>query len=1412
MLLQRHIRRELPIRMDEDLWARAQSQGTPAGASLALGSGANIKDADERLLKQGLDAEGQPLDASWHLDDAELDLAAYEQLLLSLPEQHLSARERDTFGYVGSRFGYSKGRQHQIHAGVTRGAQLEAFEEELLEAAEQEDTKSGWVEKAGEKKKGVKGGAFKRRWFHLEDSQIVYSAKPDDKKAKGSIDLTTATSCEAAGPMEPLVFYVNLPTRKFVLRCADPFDTQSWTTVISQVISHNREAKEGFLEKRGAKNHSFKDRWFRILGTKMYYYKKQGDGKPAGTIELETATSCRVDKEDPEGRCFNIGVDGRDFVLRARDSADRDSWVENIAARCPELSGMDGFLLKIAKRGKKGQKRWFKLLGKRLVYFKKKGDKHAEGEIPLERATGCRPGDSQDGTVLVIEVGRALFPMKAETPEACRAWITAINESIQSASDDLDDGAEYDDADMPNTHLMVHRFQLLREKTDPAEHFGSVGEFLRWRKRQLVILGSGLHHQIDHLRETKGRAHEVSSEQKLDKALKGLKVIQNILSDAKYDVSEWTYQDDQTYQERLTLLNKHLDVVFESTDLVPLSEWAEDPSQVPAIICHFPLHLGSFFVERLMRKACFELEEFGGGLDFQLDNVAVLLQHVGHRLRFLDGLYDVVFACALVEQYKSVALQEQESAQEIVEVLGEEIGRVDADFPALATRSAEVLLLHVQKFAMTSLSSYHDLAESTYIAHFVEVFAGIMRLRRQMPETVYQRLERQISESVDKRYTALWAEAERDATEEARAGGGEDEYEDLVDREVDTGIAADPLSVLQHFCDLMAEQIETEVGEYAAYIGTQMENSDDASKVVVKTIADRLNADIMKAFGSIDEMSEVVMICWASLRALEEKLVDVLVRCGLEGEDAKPLKVDAALVKVACKWIDEKEKQFNERMNSSIDQESWEPFGEDVNFAACAVDLVSMLISVAKQYFEAELPVSAKVKIDSLGRPVWSDQEGLEEKAVVQILADKFGLSLQKFGHKIMQQCGDEPRQPWRAADKKSVRGRATTMGKELGKGLMSHVRHKEQEDSEEEEEEIVADADAVDIDGMCIRMATINYVADRCDDMCNELVIGCEQRMYTADWVPKALEAREIELKKMVRSLADTCSATIVYVRLKETLHEKAYRPLPSKSSIKSSDLFDQLDGFLETVMTNIPDDCYLEFKRISDSEAEDVPLREIILEQMLFNIIYVLQHTLGEFRGSRLMELTEEDEETDIAEVDIVTVQADTIELAGYFEAGIRPEVAQQITEKLNETWERVKGEAIDAKGSGKTAHDLDKESKVSGSDLASEAKAIGGAAAALTGGLTAGIGASLGLKKKDEGDFSATGFFDDDDDDDDDDDADATARVRAVTENLTSSITGGMSSGMGMRNLFLCGCCRLFKMLTFVRCLRRAVVAGR
>jgi len=75
--------------------------------------------------------------------------------------------------------------------------------------------------------------------------------------------------------MEPLTFYVVLPTRKFQLKAEDPFDSQRWVQTLTRIISNNQEAKEGMLDKQGAKNKSFKQRWFRILGTKMYAMQKR---------------------------------------------------------------------------------------------------------------------------------------------------------------------------------------------------------------------------------------------------------------------------------------------------------------------------------------------------------------------------------------------------------------------------------------------------------------------------------------------------------------------------------------------------------------------------------------------------------------------------------------------------------------------------------------------------------------------------------------------------------------------------------------------------------------------------------------------------------------------------------------------------------------------------------------------------------------------------------------------------------------------------------------------------------------------------------------------------------------------------------------------------------------------------------
>eukprot|EP00736_Rhodelphis_marinus_P012771 Rmarinus@m.25006 len=43
---------------------------------------------------------------------------------------------------------------------------------------------------------------------------------------------------------------------------------------------------EGFLYKAGVKNKAFKNRYFRLKGTQLSYYRSEKDGNPAGVVDL----------------------------------------------------------------------------------------------------------------------------------------------------------------------------------------------------------------------------------------------------------------------------------------------------------------------------------------------------------------------------------------------------------------------------------------------------------------------------------------------------------------------------------------------------------------------------------------------------------------------------------------------------------------------------------------------------------------------------------------------------------------------------------------------------------------------------------------------------------------------------------------------------------------------------------------------------------------------------------------------------------------------------------------------------------------------------------------------------------------------------------------------------------------------
>lgn len=87
--------------------------------------------------------------------------------------------------------------------------------------------------------------------------------------------------------------------------------------------------KEGVLRKMGEINPAYKKRYFILKGGKLHYYKKKGDGKPLGAIEL---LDCEVQPSLGSNSDFTVSSPHfeRTYRLRAESPAIREEWVASL--------------------------------------------------------------------------------------------------------------------------------------------------------------------------------------------------------------------------------------------------------------------------------------------------------------------------------------------------------------------------------------------------------------------------------------------------------------------------------------------------------------------------------------------------------------------------------------------------------------------------------------------------------------------------------------------------------------------------------------------------------------------------------------------------------------------------------------------------------------------------------------------------------------------------------------------------------------------------------------------------------------------------------------------------------------------------------------------------------------------------
>ncbi|OCT64548.1 sesquipedalian-1 [Xenopus laevis] len=96
---------------------------------------------------------------------------------------------------------------------------------------------------------------------------------------------------------------------------------------VSSVLAGSSPERQGYLLKKGSRNHaSYQRRWFLLWGNLLFYYEKQGDPQPLGIIVLERCSvSLRHSRQE---YAFSLYSLSRVYKMAAECQKDLELWVK----------------------------------------------------------------------------------------------------------------------------------------------------------------------------------------------------------------------------------------------------------------------------------------------------------------------------------------------------------------------------------------------------------------------------------------------------------------------------------------------------------------------------------------------------------------------------------------------------------------------------------------------------------------------------------------------------------------------------------------------------------------------------------------------------------------------------------------------------------------------------------------------------------------------------------------------------------------------------------------------------------------------------------------------------------------------------------------------------------------------------
>eukprot|EP01050_Picozoa_sp_SAG11_P008222 SAG11_NODE_715_length_7626_cov_7.675435_2_plen_835_part_00 len=670
--------------------------------------------------------------------------------------------------------------------------------------------------------------------------------------------------------------------------------------------------------------------------------------------------------------------------------------------------------------------------------------------------------------------------------------------------------------------------------------------------------------------------------------------------------------DDDDYRDRLERLGKLVDDAYEvarrASDNDSYMEW-------------YPFHVSTLLYERLLERSCFEDPDYGGELESNASVVCDLLKSMSSRLGFCEGMHDVCFALALVQLYnKTKSAYHLEQLESVVKKF---ISQPDA----LQFQCVQIQLQLLESFFENLLSNYHSVEDSSHLPHLVQCFMSLYSTKAVSGADMGDMdgiLTNFIKSSVEVQYKNKRKELD------------EPGQEGLKDMEK-----------LQRFLNVLQEEIDLELTEYSAYIGVHLAS---ASAVAAETVAEFLNADLKIYFQDVTMRDAAVMDAWASLRMLEQKIVEAMESCDIAGSNAKVLKVDEAMESVAADWVKEQTEVIQPRIGRLVGGETWQPIDESQQMAASALDIVSMLMQVSRGYFQAELPVS---------------------ETVMKQLAQQFGFLLQQYVRMVEQKCGDMPNIEGKQrrvqlnleSEDEDVNPRmggvfASKFDKLQASKLARMAETASAAVKQALDEEIHDDAgissrpaNGPSLACLCVQLASVHYIIESCDVLLEHIIDGASSQNYTGASLDDALLNEKRALEEHSRAIAEHVGAHVIFSRLRSEVVDGLYEPTPRHANFGQN--IDAIDVVHNEVMPNIPDKCH----------------RDVLL-QTLSCCVEAIEKRVRDW-DSRLTRR----EAGVISLEDIDVVNEDLIQLREYFlVCGLLEEDVEKAKRKLENLWEKV------------------------------------------------------------------------------------------------------------------------------------------